>query len=242
MFKKYSNGLKCFSPPVMLATFILEFSFAVYVIFRYRLNDATRLIVCMLILLGTFQLTEYMICGGLGLGHKDWAQLGYVAITLLPVLGLHLVMVIAKKYSKILLALAYATAIAYVAYFILAGDSVVGRVCRDNYAVFDISGWGYPVYAAYYYGWLLVSIVLALIYTRKNAKFVPILRWLILGYVLFIVPTAAVTLFLPHTSEGIPSIMCGFAVILALILTLRVAPLYNKLNSKTKKRSTKTKK
>lgn len=225
MYKRYGNKMLCFSPPVMLATFIIEFGGALYVLLRYKMTTVTRLATLMLIFLGIFQLTEYMICGGFGLGHSDWARLGYVSITLLPPLGLHLMLSLAKVKQRALLTVVYATAAAYVAYFALSGDSVVGRVCTTNYAVFDIHGWGSIVYAAYYYGWLLVAAGLGAYYAGRKPSMAPALRWMVAGYASFIVPTTFANLVDPKTLSGIPSIMCGFAVLLALILIWRVIPL-----------------
>ena len=52
------------------------------------------------------------------------------------------------------------------------------------------------------------------------------LRALALGYLAFIVPTTAANLINPATLAGIPSIMCGFAVLLAIILAGEVLPSY----------------
>ena len=82
----------CFSPPVMLATFALEFGLAFYVIWRYKMNIISRLVFILLVCLGLFQLAEYMICGGLGLTGIEWARVGYMSISLLPALGIHLIM------------------------------------------------------------------------------------------------------------------------------------------------------
>jgi hypothetical protein len=43
---------------------------------------------------------------------------------------------------------------------------------------------------------------------------------------MFILPTTAANIVDPSTIAGIPSIMCGFAVILAIILTGFVIPRY----------------
>jgi hypothetical protein len=50
------------------------------------------------------------------------------------------------------------------------------------------------------------------------------LNALAIGYLAFIVPTTAANIIDPSTTAGIPSIMCGFAVILAIVLTLIVVP------------------
>lgn len=225
MYKRYGNKLLCFSPPVMLATFIIEFGFAIYVLWRYKMTTVTRLVVAMLIFLGIFQLTEYMICGGLGLGHSSWARLGYVSITLLPALGLHLVAALAKVKFRPLVGFAYLTAAAYVAYFALSGSSVVGDVCTTNYAVFNVQGWGASVYALYYYGWLIVAAGAATYLAGRKQALAPSLKWMVVGYASFIIPTTLANLADPRTIAAIPSIMCGFAVLLALIMVWRVLPL-----------------
>jgi len=227
MYKKYGNKFFCFSPPVMLATFLIEFGLAFYVLWRYTLNEISRLVVATLMLLGIFQLAEYMICGGLGLGHSEWARLGYVSITLMPAIGLHLVMAISGRKTKWLLYTAYAMAAAYVLYFVTIGSAIVGQVCTANYAVFHVSSIGSYVFSAYYYGWLLVAIGLAAYEARRQPKKVSVLRWMVAGYASFIVPTTLANIIDPRTIAGIPSIMCGFAILLALILAWRVLPLAN---------------
>lgn len=225
MYKRYGNKLMCFSPPVMLLTFIIEFGLALYTIFKYKLNPLSRLAVLMLLLLGVFQFTEYMICGGLGLNHIEWAKIGYVSITLLPILGLHMSVVIAKRKALPLLAVAYASAAAYVYYFVTNVDSVISNVCTTNYAVFDMHGIAGSLYGLYYYGWLLVGIATAMIFARQNPKVAAPLRWLAIGYVSFILPTSLANLLAPETLRAIPSVMCGFAVIFALIIVWRILPL-----------------
>ena len=225
MYKRYGNKFMCFSPPVMLATFLLEFGFAFYVLWRYKLTQISRLVVIMLSLLGIFQLTEYMICGGLGLGHIEWARLGYVSITLMPAVGLHIVMAIAGKISKPLLYAAYATALTYVVYFATAGSAIMGHECTANYAIFKVSDLGSYVFALYYYGWLFVAMGLAAYWARRKPKHAAALRWMTIGYASFIIPTTFANIIDPSTIAGIPSIMCGFAALLAVILTFKVLPL-----------------
>lgn len=227
MYKKYGNKFYCFSPPVMLATFFIEFGLLFYMLWRYKLTTLTRLATIFLASLGTFQLAEYMICGGLGLDHVGWVQLGYAAITLLPALGLHMVSVIAKQNVRVrpLLVLAYATTAAYVAYFVTVGPSIITHQCAPNYAIFNLSGDGYLYYGTFYYGWLLITIALATYWARKFTKQAAALRWMAGGYAVFIVPTSIANIVSPATISAIPSIMCGFAVLCALILTWRVFPL-----------------
>jgi hypothetical protein len=100
--------------------------------------------------------------------------------------------------------------------------------CLGNYVIFTIAHWATIPYAVYYYGLLLVTVGYAL----NAAKSMPnkfkreALGFLAVGYMAFILPTTAANLIDSSTLAGIPSIMCGFAVILAVILTTVVMPKY----------------
>lgn len=220
--------LYCFSPPVMLATFLIEIIGAIYVLWHYKLTPASRLIAAILLSLAAFQGAEYMLCGGFGIQGGTWSKLGYSAITLLPPLGIHLAHVIAGKQNKPLVYTAYATAAAFVAYFAFYTPAITGHTCYANYAAFSGDGIPYAdmVYAAYYYGWLILGTYLSFKFSReiKQRNLSHALLALAFGYCAFIIPTTAVNIIDPETLNAIPSIMCGFAVLLALVLIGKVSP------------------
>lgn len=225
----------CFSPLVMLVTFLIEFFLLFYVLYRYKLTPISRLVVATLACLGIFQLAEYMICGGLGFSGNEWVRLGYVAITLLPPLGLHLIATIAGRPSKKLVITAYASAALFIGYFLLA-PGVKLEECAPNYAIFHIGGLDTYIYAIYYYGWLLTAVGLASQWAKQFPKKASALRWTAIGYASFIVPTTIANIIDPSTIAGIPSIMCGFAILLAIVLVGRVLPLTHPSPAKTSKK------
>ncbi len=213
-----------FSPPVMLATFIIEFCFAAYTIWHYKMSTLTRLIVAILLALGTFQLSEYLICGGLGLQNIDWARVGYVSISLLPAFGIHIVATLAGKKMPALVCAAYVSCAVFVAFYLLVANSVSNQACYANYAVFNTNeGSGLP-FAIYYYGWMIIGTWLAWRWSNRLPNRKKALRSMALGYMAFIAPTTFFNLIDPTTVSGIPSIMCGFAVLLAFTLILKVMP------------------
>lgn len=226
MLKKYSNSnrLYCFSPPVMLATFLIEFMMAIYVFWRYKMNLTGKLAVTMLVALGAFQLSEYMVCGGLGLTYIEWARFGYVSITLLPALGIHLISSIAKKKMPALISAAYLSCAAFVAFYIFDTASVAHGACYANYAVFNTSHNVSQWFGLYYYAWLFIGVYLSWHWSNivKDKKIA--LRAMMIGYIVFMLPTSVVNVVNPATIAGIPSIMCGFAVLFALILVFKVLP------------------
>lgn len=225
MQSKKSLQLYCFSPPVMLATFAIEIAFAIYILWRYKFTPITRIIVSLLSLLAVFQGTEFLLCGGLALEGGTWSRIGYAAITLLPPLGIHLAYLLANKKPGILVALSYISAAMFMGYFAFATQAISGHTCYANYVTFNTADGSTLPYTIYYYGWLFIGTFLTFKWAptldkhRKAA-----LYSLMAGYLALLVPTTTVTILWNDAMAGIPSIMCGFAIILAGLLTLKVAP------------------
>ena len=213
----------CFSPAVMLATWTLEWALAAWVAARYRFDTIGRLTFLILVLLGTFQAVEYVICtqsGSLG-----WAKVGYVAITWLPALALQLALRLHGARTPIAYWAGYALAAVWTVIFIV-GSAITAVECQGNYVILSLSEPISWLYGFYYYGLLAAGFVLAVFGRAKSAPKVRSARgWLALSYLLLLVPTYTVNQLDPATLKGIPSIMCGFAVTFALILALRVMPL-----------------
>ncbi|MDX2775766.1 histidine kinase N-terminal 7TM domain-containing protein [Streptomyces caniscabiei] len=214
----------------MITTFVIEIACAMYVIARYKLTPVSRLAVAVLIGLAVFQLAEFNVCeGSWGVDSLTWARIGYVAITLLPPLGLHLMTRMAGVKQPLLVVGAYAVAAVFACIFLFVGHGMRGQECLGNYVIFEIAPWAVWPYALYYYGLLLLTVGITLRESmRVKARNVKAaLISLAVGYAAFIVPTTFVNVVDPTTIAGIPSIMCGFAVILALILTGIVIPKYH---------------
>jgi histidine kinase-like protein len=211
----------------MMATFIIEVVFAIYVIARYKLTPVARLAAAILVGLAIFQLAEYNVCEtAWGMDSLTWARIGYVAITFLPPLGLHLATRIAGQKQPLFVGLAYAIATAFALFFLFSGQGMTGQQCLGNYVIFSIAPWSAKLYGIYYYGLLAIGVGYSWQvsrYIKSKSKKMALIA-LAVGYLAFIIPTTAANLIDPSTIAGIPSIMCGFAVILAIILATIVVP------------------
>lgn len=226
-----STTLNCFSPPVMLATLAIEFGLAGYALWRYKLSEITKIIIALLVNLAIFQTAEYFVCTGYGNDPLFWSKVGFVAITTLPPLGLHAMHKLAGKPAGTLVKVAYGTMAGFIVFFLTYKNAFVGHQCAGNYIIFQL---GYNVagaYSVYYYGWMFASLYQGIKWANelkeqgaKGFKKLETVRALIVGYLVFIVPVAIVNTVKPETTAGIPSIMCGFAVLLALILGLYILP------------------
>lgn len=215
--------LYCFSPVVMLATFIIEIALALFALWRYKMNEVSRVAVALLVFLAVFQIAEFNVCESGWIDSLTASRIGYVAITLLPPLGIHLAYAIARSKKRPLLLPAYVTAALFAVFFLFVGQSLSGHECLGNYIIFQVLPGSQWLYALYYYGWLIAGIWLCFTLQAKPQP-TSALTGLAFGYLAFMVPTTTVNMLDRSTIEGIPSIMCGFAVLLALTLVLWVLP------------------
>lgn len=97
----------------MLITFIFESFSAAFAIFKYKPSKIRTLIILLLMSLAGFQVAEFMVCGTEHFSGMDWAKFGYLAITLLPPLGLHLAHEISGKKAGILVKTSYLTCVLF---------------------------------------------------------------------------------------------------------------------------------
>ncbi len=232
--KPGETTLFCFSPAVMVATFIIEITLAVYIYFQNRRFGHNTLIVSILTLLATFQLSEYMICrGGDAL---LWSRIGLVSITLLPLLGFVLIGVIRNNTRYSLLGALVALAFSII--FSFWPNTVNDAACAGNYVILNVQPLVHSFYGYYYFGLLLLGIYFAfrgMEENKKDKRSQSALLWMIIGYLSFILPLSLVYIFIAGTRNGIASIMCGFAVIFAFILAFKVSPMYHRVLDNRKK-------
>lgn len=208
----------------MLATLIIEFCLAIYAFVRYKMTRSARIIVILLIVLGSFQLSEYMICGGLGLNNIQWAKFGYAMTALLPALAIHLIVTVAEKRKPIIVGLAYFTALIFLAYFMFFDGAISGQQCYANYAVFYAHGIMSKLFGLFYLVWLTAACILALRFIKQVPKKSKTLKSILFGGAIFLIPTYVFNLIDPATVKAIPSVMCGFAVLFAIVLGLKTLP------------------
>jgi len=222
--KNKSSTFYCFSPPVMVITMLSELVLFAYTLLRYKMTPITRVISLALIFLALFQLSEFNVCGGRNA--QIWSHIGFVAITLLPALGIHLILLIAKKKKTLLRSISYAVSVTFALLFSLSSSNITAHVCGGNYAIFHIAERVGGFYFVYYYFWLFAGIGLCLYYSIKaTEKIRQALILQVVGYLSFLLPTGIINMINPKTIQGVPSIMCGFAVIYAFILVFGIVPL-----------------
>lgn len=224
--KGKTTTLMCFTPQVMILTFMLEFLLMIRLLFRYSMQSIPmRLVVLLLLFLSLFQLAEYGVCEGLlGLSSVTWARIGFASITMLPPLGVHLVQLLRKDTSMLPTYISYALGALFIGVFTFfdAFDSVG---CSGNYAIFKIAPTLGGAFTLYYYSIMIFGAVQALrgraVVRSKATK--EILLAIVIGYASFVVPATLIHLLSDSVKHGLPSIMCGFALFFAVVLGTYIA-------------------
>jgi hypothetical protein len=124
----------------------------------------------------------------------------------------------------------------FVAFFLLFPGVFDNYQCTGNYVIFHLRAHAGGAYWVYYFGWILTSMGLGFRWISQISKLgkkahdqLRAAQGLIIGWLVFIVPTAIANIVNPASRQGIPSIMCGFAVLFALILSLYILPRAAKL-------------
>lgn len=220
-----STVLACFSPQVMILTFVLEMILMLYVFVKHSARSVVlKLVLLELFFLALFQLSEYSVCEGFLFDPNIWSRIGFASITLLPPLGVHMVQALRKDKSMMLSQISYALCAVFVATF-LVFDSFSGAVCTGNYVIFSLRPLLGGAFMIYYYMLLLLAAILAVrgYGAVKSQSTKKALLGIVVGYAAFVVPATLIHLFYESAASGLPSIMCGFALIFAFILGLYVS-------------------
>jgi hypothetical protein len=218
----HGTTLYCFSPPVVLATFLIEAGLAIYAWWRYRSSRYGRLATVFLFLLAGFQISEFMIC--LGNPAEIWSRVGFVCTAFLPIIAIDFVMDVRHKRVSLAAGYALATAIS----LIIFGYPGIFQdaACTGYYVVFQTQNPGFDVlYSIYYFAALFTGIFLALEGYGERGSNHRALFWSLIGYAFFMVPSFALYAATVITKSAFSSVLCGFAVLLALIIAFKILPL-----------------
>jgi len=133
------------------------------------------------------------------------------------------------------LKLGYATAAAFILYFVFVPKSISAAICGGNYVIFNAANDFYRLYGFYYLGFLLLGIwesIDKMKSLRDETYVKTLLQWLIVGYLSFMAPMGLAYLLFPETRNAVASIMCGFALVFAFILASKIVPFYDRFGAR----------
>jgi hypothetical protein len=175
-----------------------------------------------LLLLAGYQLTEVAICADVAAA-GFLPRFAFIIVTWLPALGLLLIAQIRRPRSRAFYGFAVgmlAVSAGMVAWIALDPSFASASVCNAVYARYAHALPRFQLYAAYYWVGLLGMILLSGFGIRgsKDPYSRRLLAHIEIGTLGFILPSIAISYFVPETRHALPSVLCHFALILALLL------------------------
>ena len=209
--------------------FVVEFTLFAYVSYKTQLKSRKMVISALLLLfLSLYQFSEVITCGLKN--EKLGVAIGHFAITLLPMLGLYLI----ASYDIETWFFEYivtAPAIYYAFVFLFFPQSVQVVKCGDYFVGYHYVGYAQH-YGDYYFGSLFAAMIILIIYMFEKSNehgIRSILQpldpsvILLIGYLIFIFPTAIAYYVFKMPGMYVSSEMCKWAFLFAFILTLLIS-------------------
>ena len=208
----------CFAPYVSLSTFVIEFLLAAFFLLKNPQDNLNRMIALISLSLGVYQLNEFLVCvTSLSL----FTKLAMVTTAILPGLAITYALIISRKKLKFYWhALIYAPAVFFILMFILSSHLASPAICSSVFVKYPGGGLLAAFFGLYYLMYLAASVII-FYFAASNAKseYERRLAHLgMLGMFIFTVPTFVFLLFLPALKIQFASVLCEFALLLAIEL------------------------
>lgn len=221
----------CYTPLVSILTSFIEFFLVVVILAFFRKSFFRNSAVIFIILLGTYQMTEFMLCTSQN--PAFWAIVGFLTYNFLPAIGIHHAAHFSHKKINTALIYALPTSFAIVA---LITNFIIESTCNEPFITvrhlfFQTNNLLLPIfYFTYYFGFIIFASMIFLTAHKKEKnkikKKICILE--LIGIAIITIPAVIFTILFPILSIKFPSIYCHFALLFAILLFVAVY-LKNKL-------------
>ncbi|NOZ80982.1 MAG: hypothetical protein GXP63_04885 [DPANN group archaeon] len=212
----------CFTPLVSLTTALIEFFFAAIILLAFRKSTVTRFMGALIIGLGTYQFTEFMLCTT---GNAQvWGTMGFLTYTILPAIGLHFVLRLTGRVHEPFML--YIPTIIFESIALFSRGFIIEGTCTDlfvqvkNTLFYDHSL--LFLYTLYYFGYILMATyLLGEAYREETDRHRRRIYGLVLaGILVSLLPPLFLIILFPAMSIIFPSVYCEFALFLAAIAFL----------------------
>ena len=210
----------CFAPYVSLSTFVIEFLLAAFFLLRSPRDNLNRIIALISLLLGIYQLNEFLICVT---GFSLFTKLAIMTTAVLPALGITYALIIFRKKMKFRWhVLIYLPAIFFVLMFAISDYYKQSAICSTVFIQYPSTGLLGMFFALYYLVYLVAGlIVFYFVSARVKSVYEKRLgHFGILGILIFTVPTFVFLFFLPALEIQFASVLCEFALLFAIELVV----------------------
>lgn len=206
----------CFAPYISLSTFTIEFLLAIFFFIRNPKDKLNRIIAIISFGLGLYQLNEFLICIT---NLPIFTILAMNVTAVLPALAISFALTVwRKKLNSFWMVLIYSPALFFIIMFSAHTYLNASAECMSVFIQYPNSGLIGRFFGLYYFVYLLGAAVL-FNFSSTHSKSVPEKRMSQLGLLsmfIFPVPTFIFLIFLPSLEVQFASILCEFALLLAI--------------------------
>lgn len=208
----------CFAPYISLSTFVIEFFLALFFLLKNPKDKLNRIIALMVFLLGIYQLNEFLICVT---SINLFTRLAMITTTILPPLAVSYALIMWRKKIR------------YYWHFLIYSPALFFTLMFALTTYYNKSAECMTVFIQYFPRWIVLSNFYSLYYmtyligagvlfyfasTIKHKHERILLRLGALGMAIFTIPTFIFILFMPSMYINLPSVLCTFALLLAIEL------------------------
>ncbi len=225
----------CFTPAISLATAIVEFIVATFILIKYKRYVIPVFLAILIYVLGIYQFTEFMSCTS----HNAflWAKLGFITYTFLPAMGLHFILKLAKnrKYNW----LVYLPPLFFSFWAAFKTNFIVNVSCSKVFVIVNkiFTSQGYDLffkgYVLYYSGFILMMVIITFILAKKaKDKITRQLAKLLGGAIIITISLPLILVFiLPSLKIQFASVYCEFALLFTIAALIGIK-IYDKKKKK----------
>jgi len=210
----------CFAPYISLSTFVIEFLLAAFFFFKNPKDKLNRMIALISLMLGVYQLNEFLICvTSLNL----FTRLAMSTTAIMPALGItYALIVYRKKVNFYWHALIYAPPVFFILMFVISNYYKQSAICTSVFIQYSGGRLLGQFFSLYYLLYLIAAVVIfyfasvsaKLMYERRMAHLG------MLGMFIFTIPTFVFLLFLPALEIQFASVLCEFALLFAIEMVI----------------------
>ncbi len=211
-----------YSPALAIGTAVFEVTIAIWALRGPGRKPIIRTTSAILLLLAAYQLVEVLVCSKAP-AYGFMPQMAFIVVTWLPPLGLLLIAQLSPSPATVNYAISYfmlSVALALVVWIALDDRFITDSVCNVVYAKYSSPLPRFQIYAWFYWVGLFGMVALSALSIKRStqADQQKLLKLVLYGSLGFIVPGVLVTRYVAPAQGALPSILCHFALVLAVFL------------------------
>ena len=212
-----------YSPILSIITALFEISVAVWALLGAGRKKIIYTGSAILLLLAAYQILEVVICT---VPHSSifFSRLAFIVITWLPPAGILLILLLFPIKTKTIYwftGLMFTLALLISIWLLIDKNFVTKSVCTVIFARYSNPMPQFIIYGGFYHLGMLGMLFLSAygVMICKDHKPRLLLGQILLGSLAFILPSLITVIAVPYTRGALPSIMCHYALLLAIFIT-----------------------